>query len=334
MKKYKFAVLTDHSGHSSENSMYAILKELSEDPRCEYIDVISRGLESNKNFFDGRFSNDLKAFRVDKNFAFDDSGGMFDRSSGISVDDCDILLMRLPRPIEDDFLLGLSAHFPDKTIINDPIGILKSSNKAFLLNFQKLCPPMKLCHSLDDILNFSKRFEIVLKPLKEYGGKGILRIRGQVLNDGNQDFDTVEYLENLKDYIRDEGFLAMKFLKNVREGDKRLLVVDGEILASSLRMPAEGSWLCNVAQGGYAVSSEPDDDEIKMVDLINPTLNKLGVMIYGVDTLVNDKGRRVISEINTMSIGGFKQAQEQTGLPVIKTMINKIFKYADSKSGN
>ena len=136
-------------------------------------------------------------------------------------------------------------------------------------------------------------------------------------------------MESLKESIEKDGYLSMKYLKNVSEGDKRILVVGGEILASSLRLPAKDSWLCNVAQGGKSVSSEVTEREREIIQTINPTLKKKGVLIYGADTLVDDDGKRVLSEVNTLSVGGFPQAEAQTGKPVINTLISKIFEYAD-----
>ena len=121
----------------------------------------------------------------------------------------------------------------------------------------------------------------------------------------------------------------MKYLKNVSQGDKRILVVGGQIMASSLRLPAEGSWLCNVAQGGKSVKADVTNEEIKIVKGLTPELIKEGVLIFGADTLEDDYGKRILSEVNTLSVGGFSQAQEQSGKPIIKMTIDKIFEYAD-----
>jgi glutathione synthase len=198
-----------------------------------------------------------------------------------------------------------------------------------LLNFQDVCPPIKLCHSVEEILEFANYHELVLKPLKEYGGKGILRLNKHELQDGDKKYDSETYLKSIETYIQKEGFLAMKFLKNVKQGDKRLIVVDGDIMAASLRMPADGSWLCNVAMGGTSVKTVPDDREIQIIERINPYLKENGILMYGADTLVDDNGDRILSEINTLSIGGFPQAEMQTKRPIIKITIDKIFKYAD-----
>jgi len=331
---YRFVALTDHSAHSGENSIYAILSELAMHPRTESVKLVSRGHSVNRDFFEGDMSAKLEAYQIRSDFSFDGLGMQYKDSHRITMNDSDIILMRMPRPIPDHFLENLSKTYGHKLIVNDPAGILKTSDKSFLLNFQALCPPIKLCRSIEDIKQFASQFDIVLKPLKEYGGKGILKLDNEHIHDGELFHNADEYLAKLESYIKEEGFLAMKYLKNVHMGDKRLLVVDGEILASSLRMPAKGSWLCNVSQGGQSVPSEPDSDEIELVDKIHPVLKQAGVMIYGVDTLVGDDGRRLLSEINTMSIGGFKQAQEQSGKPIISTMLNKIFKYADEKYDN
>ena len=186
-----------------------------------------------------------------------------------------------------------------------------------------------LCHSIEAIKKEIAKHPIVLKPLKEYGGRGLLKIDGKTTDDGTEKHDTDQYLESLKESIEKDGYLSMKYLKNVSEGDKRILVVGGEILASSLRLPAKDSWLCNVAQGGKSVSSEVTEREREIIQTINPTLKKKGVLIYGADTLVDDDGKRVLSEVNTLSVGGFPQAEAQTGKPVINTLISKIFEYAD-----
>ena len=121
----------------------------------------------------------------------------------------------------------------------------------------------------------------------------------------------------------------MKYLKNVSSGDNRILVVGGQIMACSLRIPPEGSWLCNVAKGGKSVKSIVTKEEIEIVKGLTPKLISEGVFIFGVDTLEDDDGNRILSEVNTLSIGGFPQAQKQSGKPIIKMTINKIFEYAD-----
>jgi glutathione synthase len=332
MPGYKFLALTDHRGHSMENSLYAILSKLADHPECECIHVASRGNDKNHPFFYENKGTEIFVHEVTSSFAFDQNDARFmDNAKCSDFDDYDVVLMRLPRPVETSLLEALAEKGKDKVIINDPLAIEKTSTKAYLLNFREWCPFMRLCYNIEDILDMAEQGPIVLKPLKEYGGRGILKIDGNKLTDGNNNFDTKSYLEGIESYIQKEGFLVMEFLKNVSMGDKRIIVVGGEIMAASLRLPARGSWLCNVAQGGQAVGSEVEDEEKKMIAAISPKLLEEGIFIYGADTLVNNEGKRVLSEINTLSIGGFPQAEIQTGRPVVGQLINKIIEYVNDK---
>jgi glutathione synthase len=327
---YKFLALTDHLQHSEHNSIYAFLSELSSHKRCESVAVASRGNPQNDHFFYQQQESKLAISEVDKNFTYSDEGIAFTTNlKSSSIQEYDVIILRLPRPIEDQFLHWLKKIAFRKLIINDPIGILNTSNKSFLLNFPELCPPMKMVHSVDEIRNLAARYPIVVKPLKEYGGKGLIRVNQHTVHDGAQNYDIDQYLNENASTYNGHAFLAMKYLKNVNQGDKRILVVDGEIMAASLRLPPDGSWLCNVAQGGKSINAEVDLEEIEIIRQVNPRLKSQGILMYGVDTLVDDSGKRVMSEINTLSIGGFRQAQEQTGIPVIFNTINKIMNYAD-----
>ncbi len=328
MKKYTVLVLTDHDRHTKENSIYPIVAQMHNHPLTEYIDVASRSNESNHSFFHLMQQKELIASRVTSEFTFTQSGRYFkSQLQTVNVCNYDIILLRLPRPIDDNFFLWLESNAPKTVIINRPSGIIKTSNKAFLQRFKEICPPLKLCFSKDEIVSFAKLFPIVLKPLKEYGGKGILKIDGDRLDDGHTLHNPRLYLEKLNDTIEKEGYLAMRFLKNVKNGDKRILVVGGEVMACSLRLPAKDSWLCNVARGGESIATEINPEELKIVEKINPIMQKEGIFIFGIDTIENDDGLRMLSEINTLSIGGFLQSEHQTGLPIIKKTIDKIFEY-------
>ncbi len=330
MKEYRILCLTDHKKHSQENSLYALVSAMSQHEQCKELVVASRSNEANNTFFDGDDFENLYGLKIEASFSYESAKeDLLKTDYNISSSDYDIVFLRLPRPVSDEFLTNLEASFDSKYIINRPSGIIRCSNKSVLLNFQDVCPPIKLCYSIEEILEFSKKYDLVLKPLREYGGKGLLRIKGDRLNDGKENHSTSKYLRSIKSTIEEEGYLAMKYLKNVDQGDKRLIVVGGKVLAASLRLPASDSWLCNVAMGGRSVMSQPDKTELKIIEAINPYLSENGILIYGADTLVDDDGNRILSEINALSIGGFPQAEEQTGKPIIQMTINKIFADAD-----
>ncbi len=334
MKKYNCLVLTDHQGHSGQNSLYALVRTMVQHPQCTQIQVASRANPQNKAFFEQQQGTMVQAITVDASFDFDPSGQQFlTDTKPVDLRTVDFIFMRLPRPITDQFLNYLVEIAPQATFVNNPKGIIKTSTKAFLMQFPELCPPMRLCHSAKEVQAFAAQFPIVLKPLREYGGKGIVRIEnGQVMSGGTQEKSLESYLQGIHEELTTDGYLAMKFLKKVSEGDKRVLVVNGRILGASLRLPPPDSWLCNIAQGGQSVTTTVSPEEEAMVARLMPSLRAAGVVMFGMDTLTNDAGKRVLSEINTLSIGGFPQAGEQTGQPVVQFAIDGIMDYLNTKN--
>jgi len=330
-RTYRFLVLTDHRTHSQENSLYPLVAMLATHPACAEVRVASRGIFRNDPFFNGQAGAPIWATSAGPGFLFEPGGVFFEKGDPLTVPDFDVVLLRLARPLSDFFLHFLSYSFPETLFINDPIGIARTGNKSFLLEFPDLCPPMRLCHSPEEALAFASAHPIVMKPLKEYGGKGIFRITGREVQTGRESLPAPEFLESIRAPLEKEGYLAMKYLKNVNRGDKRILVVNGKILASALRLPARDSWLCNVAQGGYSVAAVANPNERKIIQRLIPVLREQGVVIFGADTLSNDRGKRVLSEINTLSIGGFPQAQEQTGRPILKQTIRLLMQYIDER---
>ncbi len=324
----KVLVLTDHRGHSDQNSIYALLNTMFHDTRTQSIHIASRGLDQNDSFFKGKDNASLYGVKLDKSFAFTLDGAAYTRDLEVlDPTDFNLLFMRLPRPISDSMLLTIKSIWADIPIINDPHGIIATSRKDYMLNYPMLCPDMAMCKSISEVYQQLEKYPIVLKPLREYGGKGIAKITiNQTVADG-MTYDTSDYLSQIENVLIQDGMIAMKFLKNVKNGDKRILVADGEILAGSLRLPAKGQWLCNVAQGGTSVTTTITAAEQKIVEEISPALKKLGVILYGLDTLEDDSGQRILSEINTLSIGGFPQAEKQTGKPILQMTIDKIYNY-------
>ncbi len=331
MDNFNMLVLTDHSGHSSENSIYALVNELKAHPFCKSIDVASRGISQNHPFFYELSEQKVFVSRVGSTFEFRQDGSCFTQNlSEADLSDYDTILMRLPHPVSDDFLRFLMKIFPEKAIVNRPSGIIETSNKSFLLNFPKFTPPSRLIRSVAEIESFKSQFAIVLKPLRSYGGAGIVKIDGETAWEGDVEIPFSAFKEKLKG--KPIEFLGMKYLKNVQAGDKRIIVCNKEVLGASLRYPAKNSWLCNVAQGGSASIAYPDDNEKKIAQHISEVLFEKGIILFGFDTLLGDDGKRKLSEINTLSIGGLPQIGALAGKPVVKTIANLLWEYIGNTS--
>ena len=325
-KQYKVLVLTDHTNHTKNNSVYPLVREMRKHPQCQILDVATKGNYLNKGFFEHTLSTSLYVTRVDKQFDFHPEGLTYKRNLRRErVSGYDVIWLRMPPPLSKHFLDFLTASFKEQLIINDPIGIYETGSKAFLMNFPDFCPPMKICQSISDIIAFKNQFPIVLKPFREYGGKGIVKIDKDRVWEGKKERSFMDFIKSLEG--QPIAYLGVQFLENVSQGDKRIIVIDGQIMGASLRLPAADSWLCNVSQGGRAIQAEVDEAEKAIIQGINPTLSNLGIVMYGVDTLVGNDGKRILSEFNTTSIGGLPDIAKFTDAPLVEQGIDLIWEH-------
>jgi glutathione synthase len=334
MRKLKFLILTDHSGHSDQNSLYALTRTLAADSRTAFAFVASRSDARNAAFFSGELAAPVFGLTATAAFSFDPSGQQFTTSEdSMMFTEADVVWLRLPPPADRSFFAQLTAFAPATapTIINAPAGILETGNKAFLCHFPDFTATVRRVQSKLEVQGLARQHAIVLKPLEEYGGRGLVKIMNGLAEVDGVERPLNQWLETAEAEISAGNYLAMKYLGRVSEGDKRILVVNGKILGASLRIPAPGQWLCNVSQGGTSVVAEVSPEEEAMIAAVAPVLLEKGVVIFGADTLTDDDGTRVLSELNTNSIGGFPQAEAQTGRPVLQQTINEIYHYLESR---
>lgn len=326
MEKINVLILTDHSNHSKENALYAFAKSMWKHEATGEVAVASRGLEANKALFEGALATTIEATIVTNNFAFEPNGAAFTVAPvTCQLADYDLIWLRLPPPISADLAAHLEQLFSNQVLVNHPQGIRLTGSKEFLLKFPELCPPMRLCETIEEIEAFKANFPIVLKPLRAYGGAGIVRIEGEQVWEGHQEYTWEVFKAKFEqDPIL---YLGVKFLKNVSQGDKRVVVVNGQIMGASLRMPKQDSWICNVAMGGSSTPAIVSLEEEEIVRQVNPVLLEQGIVMYGIDTLVDDSGQRILSELNTTSIGGLPQIAAMEKKPLVEQAIDLIIQY-------
>lgn len=330
MKHYRLLVLTDHRTQNEENSIFALVSALLDHPYCRQLDIASRGLPINDSFFALRQTDTLYATPVTDTFDYSPEAKAYIQGlRKVALADYDAILLRLPPPADPEFLRFLATHYPERRMINRPSGMLRTSNKSFLLNFPKLAPDMRLVETAEDIRSFSRRFPIVLKPLSNYGGKGIVKIADDQVDNGGEEYSLDSFLNEYRQ--NPVPYLAMRFLSNVDQGDKRVIVVNGRVLGAVLRLPPPGAWLCNAAQGGRGVAAEVTPAELHIADTLSPVLLEQGVVMFGFDTLVDDDGERVLSEINTMSIGGLQQMGQLNDQPVVTRTAALLWDYINDE---
>ena len=302
----RLLILTDHAGHTVNNSLYALARAMLADRRVTEVRVASRGTAANAEFFACRAEGDvvLRTLAVTDDFTFEGAAAGFSDSETLSrtpVEWCDAVFLRIPHPVPPTWFDYLRRSFGPRPIVNAPEGIAATTSKAWLLNVPELCAPMRLCTRPSEVAAFAKTRDAVLKPLRGYGGQGILRVRaGTVEVDGAR----VPLAQWPAHPAARHDYLAVEYTRRVSEGDKRIVVVDGEVIGAVLRLPGPDGWLCNVSQGGRAEATTLTPEEGRITEVLDAHMRRLGVVMYGVDTLVDNDGRRVLSEVNTMSIGG------------------------------
>lgn len=327
MKGIRLIVLTNHEQHSAQNSLYILLQEFLKDIRVDSIKLVSQAFNENHSFFTG-ISKRIAYVPITADFGFDYLQA-FNRKLLVEdqIENGDVIFLRLPPPADKAFFQFLASVFSPERIINNPLGILRTSPKSYLLHFKKLCPPLKICHTWQDVETFTQNFPIVLKPMNSYGGKGILKIYNDQVFSGTD----VYPLDKMQSFIKASlPMVGMKYLKNVHRGDKRVIVVAKKIISAFLRVPAPGNWVANVAAGAVAQEVEVTEDEKEMARILAEKLEEEGIVIFGFDTLTNDDGRQILSEINTMSIGGFVGMKNAKGESDISEVINLLINYMQS----
>jgi glutathione synthase len=327
MGDFRILFITDHTKHSINNSFYWLVSKLIFEKGVLSIDLISKGVKANKNFFAGQKDAEFFVSPVQSLIEYSEEAGCF--LNGLkrgNTRDYNVVVLRLPPPISTFFFQSLKLLFINAVFVNDPEGIMETYRKDFLLNFKSICPPMQLIHSAAQVKQLTDKSALVLKPIEGYGGKGIIRIMNGIVSEGDQN----KSLDMFLNTFQERPMLAVNYLKNVNQGDKRILVVNGKIIGASLRMPKNGSWICNASMGGSSNACIVEEEEYEIVNSISPVLLEKGIVIYGLDTLVDDNGKRILSELNTASVGGFLQISEMYGEQVMINFKEGLFNYLDS----
>lgn len=326
MSAINVLVLTDHSSHKPYDSVYALPRAMSAARSNTQVMVSSRAIS--RAHFNCKTTR-LECAVVDNEFTFDNRQQYFDASSMVEheVSDFDLIFLRIDRPVSNEYLLFLEKTAGQAAFVNSPSGIIHTGPKTFLSHFADLCPGFAMCKSLEHAESLSGGMPIVLKPLDGYGGVGLVRFNSRtdiwVESQHLTGDSAIEYWAEHE--AATFPCTSMKYLKNVDKGDKRILVVAGECLGGVLRVPAEGAWLCNLMQGATAQIADIEPEEEVIVSRVDKKMREHGILVYGIDTLVGDDEKRVLSEINSTNVGGFIQLEEQTGRAILTKTATLIF---------
>nr|WP_295671473.1 glutathione synthase [Sphingomonas sp.] len=211
-------------------------------------------------------------------------------------DEADVVLMRQDPPFDLGYITAthLLERIAHKTlVVNDPASVRNAPEKVFVLDYPHFMPPTLVTRSLDEARAFlAKHHEIVIKPLHGNGGKAIFKIGSDGAN--------LSALMEVFNLTWREPHMIQAFLPDVAKGDKRIVLVDGEVVGAINRLPGEGEIRSNLAVGGSAVKTELTTKEREICAVLGPELKKRGLLFVGIDVI----GGQWLTEINVTSPTG------------------------------
>jgi glutathione synthase len=225
-------------------------------------------------------------------------GGHFTAEPAAALDlgqEVDIVLMRQDPPFDIAYITA--AHLLERLqgrtlVVNDPANVRGAPEKLFVLDFARFMPPTLITRRMEELQAFhSAHGEIVLKPLHGNAGAAVFRI--------GRDGSNLRALAELFSESWKEPFIAQAFLPAVSEGDKRIILVDGEPIGAINRVPGKGEIRSNLAAGGTAHRTDLSPREHEICAALGPELKARGLLFVGIDVIGG-----MLTEINVTSPTG------------------------------
>ncbi|MES2098070.1 MAG: glutathione synthase [Pseudomonadota bacterium] len=223
-------------------------------------------------------------------------------------DAADVVLMRQDPPFDLGYITAthLLERIADKTlVVNDPASVRNAPEKVFVLDYAQFMPPTLVTRSLEEAKKFLHAHgEIVVKPIHGNGGKAVFKVDRAGTN--------LSALIEVFNMTWPEPHMLQAFLPGVASGDKRIVLVDGEVAGAINRIPGEGEFRSNLAVGGSAARTELTPREREICAALAPELKRRGLLFVGIDVI----GGEWLTEINVTSPTGIVAIERLDGVDV------------------
>ena len=233
----------------------------------------------------------------------------------MNLEDVDVVLMRQDPPFDMAYITTthLLDLVSDKTlVVNNPAEVRNAPEKLFVTKFRDLMPPTLITRREDAVKAFrQKHGEIIIKPLFGMGGTGVFHLREKDSNLGS-------LLEMFFAASR-EPVMVQKFLPEVKGGDKRIILVDGEAVGAINRVPAKGEVRSNLVAGGRAEQSALTPREQEICERLKMDLKERGLLFVGIDVIGD-----WLTEINVTSPTGLQAINRFDGVILEATIWDAI----------
>jgi len=232
----------------------------------------------------------------------------------------DVVLLRQDPPFDLAYIATthiLERIQPKTLVVNDPSGVRNAPEKLFVMDFPHLMPPTLISRDLDEINAFrDEHGAVVMKPLHGHGGAAVFRVMPQDMNFGS--------LFDMFSVTFREPWVIQRFLPEVKHGDKRIILVDGEFAGAVNRVPAADDLRSNMVRGGAAQATDLTEREREICTTLGPALRQRGLLFVGIDVIDGN-----LTEINVTSPTGIR-AIARLGGPDIAA---KIWDVIERKKG-
>lgn len=236
----------------------------------------------------------------------------------LSTNDCDLAIMdaifiRKDPPVDLNYIdhLSILELVSKKTLmINDPTWIKHANEKLFTFHFKNLTPKTIVSQNQKIIRDFVKKHRsAVLKPLNDAGGRGIVWVKA---NDPSLNSITEVLTENQTRYI-----MAQAYIPEATKGDKRILILDGELLGAFTRIPIKGDFRGNLHSGAKLKRAKLNKRDHEVIAALKSKLKKMGLYFVGIDII-----GKYVTEINTTSPMGIREVNQIENSHLEKTMVD------------
>jgi glutathione synthase len=227
----------------------------------------------------------------------------------------DVVLLRQDPPFDLAYISTthmLERIHPKTLVVNDPAHVRNAPEKIFVTEFPELMPPTLITRDLEAIKAFRARHgDIVMKPLYGKGGEAVFRLQPEDLNFGS--------LYDLFVATFREPWVVQKFLPAVKDGDKRIILVDGEFAGAVNRVPAPDDLRSNMVRGGVPKATDLTEREREICARLGPALRQRGLLFVGIDVIGG-----FLTEINVTSPTGIRAIKNLGGPDVAALIWDKI----------
>jgi glutathione synthase len=227
----------------------------------------------------------------------------------------DVVLLRQDPPFDLAYISTthmLERIHPRTLVVNDPAHVRNAPEKVFVTEFPELMPPTLITRDLEAIKTFrATHGDIVMKPLYGKGGEAVFRLEREDLNFGS--------LYDLFATMFREPWVVQKFLPAVKDGDKRIILVDGEFAGAVNRVPAPDDLRSNMVRGGVPKATDLTEREREICARLGPALRERGLLFVGIDVIDG-----FLTEINVTSPTGIRAIKNLGGPDVAALIWDKI----------